>query len=52
MTDEELTQKELDELTKARKPSTQKELTEKARRYIMEQAEIANGGPLTKKTDS
>jgi hypothetical protein len=37
---DELSPKELAELTKARKPSTKKQLTEKARIYILEQAGI------------
>jgi hypothetical protein len=32
--------------TPARKPSKKKELIEKAKKYIMEQAEEANDGPL------
>jgi len=31
----------------ARKPSKKKELTDKARKYIMKKAEEANDGPLT-----
>lgn len=33
----------------AKKPSTTKELTEKAKKYILEQAEEANGKPLDEK---
>jgi len=46
MTDKEPTQEELDELTRARNPSTAKELAKKAEKYILEQAEKANGKPL------
>lgn len=48
MTDKEMSEEQLAELTKQRKPSTQKELTEKARRYILKKAEEANGKPLEK----
>jgi hypothetical protein len=46
MTDKEPTREELDELTRARNPSTAKELAKKAEKYILEQAEKANGKPL------
>jgi hypothetical protein len=46
MTAQEPTPDELDELTKARKPSTQKELSKKAQAYILKKAEEANGKPL------
>jgi hypothetical protein len=45
MKDKELTQKELDELTRARKPSTPKELTKKATEYILKKAEEADQPP-------
>lgn len=40
---------ELKELTRARKPSTAKELSKKAQEYILKKAEEANGGPLDEK---
>lgn len=47
--EEELSEEQLKELIKARKPSTNKELTRKATEYILKQAEEANGGPLKPK---
>lgn len=49
MSDEEWTAEELQEFTKAKKPSTKKELTKKAERYILKKAEEANGKPLDEK---
>lgn len=46
MADDDLTQDELDELTRAKAPSTQKELTRKATEYILKEAEKANGKQL------
>lgn len=46
MAKDEPSKDELEELTKARKPSTQKELTRKAIAYIKKQAEEASGKPI------
>lgn len=48
---ENMSEDKLAELTRARKPATQKELTKKARKYILEKAEEANGKPLDIKED-
>lgn len=48
MAEKKLSKEELEELelTKARKPSTKKELTAKAIAYIKKQAEEASGKPI------
>ena len=46
MSNEEWTEEEYREFTRAKTPSTDKELSRKAQEYIMKKAEEANGKPL------